>query len=176
MKFEKHLKNCGILATVFRAKDGDLYIAEGKNGNVLMRCPRGFEPVSASDVKQLPDHIDDILVRGVESLESAELVSATIPKDGRAKDIVRCYADEFNTRFCRIHQNDFSLIERGDKVRIFDPAKDIPETFAEDAEPVENDELEELESDDVIDVYPALVIMDRSGDHVSGIILGTIEE
>lgn len=168
MKFEKHLKNCGIIGVIYKSKNGDYYLRQGANGKVFARCPDSFVPVSAAGVQNMPEWIDDILIDGFEDLHDAELFAAKLPKEGRAKDIVRIFADEADERRVGIAQGDFALIERSDLCRIFDPAHDF-----ESGEPLDDDELDDLDESDVIEVYPALVITDMRREGVRGIILNT---
>lgn len=169
MKFEKHLKNCGIVGVIYKSKRGDYYLRQGANGKVFARCPDSFVPVSAAGVQDLPEWIDDILIDGFEDLQTAELFAARLPKDGRAKDIVRIFEDTSNgSRRVNVSQADFALIELSDWLRIFDPAQDL-----EHGEPVEDDELEDLDESEVIDIYSALVVSDIKGETVRGIILNT---
>ena len=72
------------------------------------------------------------------------------------------------SRRVNVAQADFALIERTDRLRVFDPARDI-----EDGEPVDDDELDDLDESDVIDLFPALVVMSPNGEVVRGIILNT---
>ena len=169
MKFEKHLKNCGIIGVIYKAKNGDYYLRQGASGKVFARCPDQFVPVSAAGVQDLPEWIDDILIQNFEDLHGAELFAARIPKDGKARDIVRIFADiDSGDRRVGIAQGDFALIERSDWLRMFDPARDF-----EHAEPLDDDEIEDLDEGDVVDVFPALVITDPRQEVVRGIILNT---
>lgn len=172
MKFEKHLKNCGIIGVIYRAKNGDYYLRQGASGTVFARCPDQFVPVSAAGVQDLPEWIDDILIREAEDLRDAELFAARLPKDGKARDIVRIFADiDKGDRRVGVAQGDFALIERPDRLKVFDPVHDI-----EHGEPVDDEELENLEDfdeTDVVDIFPALVVMSPNGEIVRGIILNT---
>lgn len=169
MKFEKHLKNCGIIGVIYKAKNGDFYLRQGASGTVFARCPDSFVPVSAAGVQDLPEWIDDILIGDAENLHEADLFAAKLPKDGRAKDIMRIFQDiDDGSRRVNVAQADFALIERTDRLRVFDPARDI-----EDGEPVDDDELDDLDESDVIDLFPALVVMSPNGEVVRGIILNT---
>lgn len=143
MKFEKHLKNCGMFATIFRASTGEMFVACGENGRTFVRCPDGFAPISAANVKDFPDWIDDIILNP-EELMTGELFAARVPADGKANDIVRIFADTFDHEFrVEITSADYGLLERRDSLKIY-------------------------KSDSVNDC-DALVVMDLAG--VTGIIL-----
>lgn len=168
MKFEKHLKNCGIIGVIYKAKNGDYYLRQGANGKVFARCPDQFVPVSAAGVQDMPEWIDDILIQNFEDLHEAELFAARLPKDGKARDIVRIFADMTGNRRVGVAQGDFALIERSDWLRVFDPARDV-----EHGEPIDDEELKDMDESDVVDVFPALVITDPGREVVRGIILNT---
>lgn len=169
MKFEKHLKNCGIIGVIYKAKNGDYYLRQGASGKVFARCPDQFVPVSAAGVQDLPEWIDDILIQNAEDLHDAELFAARLPKDGKARDIVRIFADiDKGDRRVGVSQADFALIERYDRLKIFDPVHDV-----EHGEPIDDEELESIDEADVVDVFPALVITTADGETVRGIILNT---
>lgn len=168
MKFEKHLKNCGIIGVIYKAKNGDYYLRQGASGKVFARCPDQFVPVSAAGVQDLPEWIDDILIQNFEDLHEAELFAARLPKDGKARDIVRIFANITGNRRVGVDQADFALIERSDRLYVFDPARDV-----EHGEPIDDDELEDMDEFDVVDVFPALVITDPGREVVRGIILNT---
>ncbi len=169
MKFEKHLKNTGICGVIFTASNGDTYLRAGRNGNVLARIPAGFAPVGQPTTQKLEAWISDVLINGAEELHGADLFAAKLEKDGRAKDIRRIWADElcvgeYGKRRCEIDNAAFGLIERGDDVRIFDPAIDVHEI--DDLEPID----EPVEAHEIEKIVPALVILDRN-ETVVGIIL-----
>ncbi len=174
MKFEKHLKNTGIYGIIFTASNGDKYLRTGKSGNVLARIPAGFAPVGQPVTHDLEGWIDEILVNGAEDLCTARLFAAKLEKDGKAKDIRRVWADHirygdynedaFGERRCEIDNTAFGLIERGDDVRIFDPAIDVHEI--DELEPID----EPVEARDAEKIVPALVILDPD-ETVVGIIL-----
>ena len=168
MKFEKHLKNCGIIGVIYKSKNGDFYLRQGVSGKVFARCPDSFVPVSAAGVQDMPEWVDDILIADFENLEYAELFAARLPKDGKARDIVRIFADASGDRRVGIAQGDFALIERTDRLYVFDPAH-----YMEDGEEVSDDELADLEEDDVVDIFPALILTDLKNETVRGIILNT---
>jgi hypothetical protein len=171
MKFEKHLKNTGLYGIIFTASNGDKYLRTGRNGNVLARVPAGFAPVGQPTTQNLEGWINDLLIENVGDLPEAGLFAARLEKDGRAKDIKRVFrdercADEFGDRECTIDNTAFGLIERGDDVRIFDPAIDL-NVDEDDLEPIDEEppKPEECET-----LSPALVILDRD-ETVVGIIL-----
>ena len=171
MKFEKHLKNTGIYGMIFAASNGDKYLRTGKNGNVLARIPAGFAPIGQPTTQNLEGWIDDLLIETVDDLREAGLFAARLKKDGRAKDIKRVFRDMsfdgvFGDRECTIDNAAFGLIERGDDVRIFDPAIDLT-INEDDLEPIDEEppKPEECET-----LSRALVILDRD-ETVVGIIL-----
>jgi hypothetical protein len=171
MKFEKHLKNTGIYGVVCTAYNGDKYLRTGKNGHVLARVPAGFAPVGQAVTHDLEGWINDVLIKGAAELDMAELFAAKLEKDGKAKDIRRIWADgifpdKVGERRCEIDNTAFSLIERGDDVRIFDPSIDCSLLDADDLEPID----EPVEAKDAETITPALVILDRD-ETVVGIIL-----
>lgn len=173
MKFEKHLKNTGIYGVIFTASNGDKYLRTGRTGNVLARVPAGFAPVGQAVTHDLEGWINTILIDCADELREAELFAARLEKDGKAKDIVRIWADpnplgdgEFGERRCEIDNAAFGLIERGDDVRIFDPSVDRPEDDLDDLEPID----ETVESESPKSITSALVILNRD-ETVVGIIL-----
>lgn len=167
MKFEKHLKNTGIYGVIFAASNGDKYLRTGKDGNVLARIPAGFAPIGAPEVCPMESWIDDLLIKGADDLHEAELFAARLEKDGRAKDIRRIWADiDGERRCCEIDNAAFSLIERGDTVKIFDPQVDL-DADEDDLEPIDEDPPK---PEDCELIVPALVILDRN-DTVTGIII-----
>lgn len=171
MKFEKHLKNTGIYGVVFTAHNGDKYLRTGRFGNVLARVPAGFAPVGQAATNDLEGWINDFLIEDAEDRYTARLFAAKLEKDGKAKDIRRVWADaispdEVGERRCEIDNAAFSLIERGDDVRIFDPRIDIPQIDEDDLEPID-DPVEQNEREKLT---PALVILDHD-EVVVGIIL-----
>ena len=169
MKFEKHLKNTGLYGIIFTASNGDKYLRTGRNGNVLARIPAGFAPVGQPTTQNLEGWIDEVLINGGEDLYAARLFAAKLEKDGKAKDIRRVWADaisydEVGKRRCEIDNTAFGLIERGDDVRIFDPAIDAHEI--DELEPID----EPVEAHEAEKIVPALVILDPD-ETVVGIIL-----
>lgn len=171
MKFEKYLKNTGIYGVIFAASNGDKYLRTGKDGNVLALIPAGFAPIGAPEVRPMEGWIDNLLIKGADDLANADLTSARLEKDGRAKDIQRVFRDEitegrYGDRECVIENAAFGLIERSDMLKIFDPAVDL-DVDEDDLEPIDEEppKPEECEM-----INPALVVLDRA-ERVVGIII-----
>lgn len=127
MKFEKFIKRAGINAVIVTDPDGDKWIY---NDGVAMLIP----PVVANNygdaAYKIPadifDAIDDIDYDCLEN--TAELVRAEIPADGKAKEITRIYTDG-NFEFA-IRNTDWSLIERSDHAFIAVDEADKPAALA----------------------------------------------
>ncbi len=158
MKFEKHVKTTGINGVIYKASNGDLYLRGGMYGNVLMRVPEGMAPVTAAYEKSLDPWMNIELIENATELPIADLAYARLEPNGAPKEILRGYRDltvmgEHGLRECIIPQDAYTLIERRDDVRIFNPDGVTP--MAGNIEPRS----------------PALVILDAE-DRVIGIILG----
>lgn len=159
MKFEKHLKSTGIRAVIYKARNGNLFLRNGVFGNVLVRIPEGFAPISNTITRDLDLWLNDLVINGRDCVD-AQLAEARLRPDGAPKDIVRIYRDVIRTgelsgkygdKVCIINQDAYSLIEEYDDIRIFIP---FYEYFGENTEPP----------------IPALVILNKHGETV-GIIL-----
>lgn len=158
MKFEKHVKTTGINGVIYKASNGDLYLRGGMYGNVLMRVPEGMAPITAAYEKHLDPWMNTELIENAPELPIAELAYARLDPDGAPKEILRGYRDliangEHGWRECIIPQDAYTLLERRDDVRIFNPDDDAP--MGGNIEPRS----------------PALVVLDAE-DRVIGIILG----
>lgn len=159
MKFEKHLKSTGINAVIYKATNGNLFLRNGVFGNVLVRIPEGFAPISSAITRDLDLWLNDLVING-RSCVDAQLESARLRADGAPKDIQRIYRDvirtgelsgKYGNRICIINQDAYSLIEEYDDVRIFKP---FDEYLEGNTEPP----------------IPALVILDKREETI-GIIL-----
>lgn len=114
MKFEKFIKRAGINAVIVTDPDGRKWIY---NDGVAMIIPPCFVDNYGDAVYKIPADIfgaiNDI---DPDVVNTAELIRAEIPADGKAKEITRIYADgdfEF-----AVHNADWSLIERNDSTFI----------------------------------------------------------
>lgn len=114
MKFEKFIKRAGINAVIVTDPDGRKWIY---NDGVAMIIPPCFVDNYGDAAYKIPADIfgaiNDI---DPDVTNPAELIRAEIPADGKAKEITRIYADgdfEF-----AVHNADWSLIERSDRVFI----------------------------------------------------------
>lgn len=114
MKFEKFIKRAGINAVIVTDPDGRKWIY---NDGVAMIIPPCFVDNYGDAAYKIPADIfgaiNDI---DPDVVNTAELIRAEIPADGKAKEITRIYADgdfEF-----AVHNADWSLIERNDSTFI----------------------------------------------------------
>ena len=125
MKFEKFIKRAGINAVIVTDIKNNRWIY---NEGVAMLIPPAVDNYGDATA-MLPDNV----IEGLHSIDPdttdrAELIRAEIPADGKAKEITRIYADA-DFEFA-VHNTDWALIERSDRVFIAVDDADKPAALA----------------------------------------------
>ena len=148
MKFDKFLKNTGMMGQIYERENGDRWLM---CGGVGMKIPVGAvnllgAGVATDESKQM---IEDIVHADTDT--KVDLARAILKDaDGKASDIIRVFSDGRNE--VGIYNGDFGLIEKSDvnlaKAEIENP-------------------------DDELDVRSFLLILDNTSDEVQGFIAGT---
>lgn len=111
MKFEKFLKNVGAHGQILKRDNGDRWLV---CAGVGMKIPVGVENLLGSG--EVPEKIKQL----VEALIKADiddkvsLIRASVPKDGKASDIIRVFGDGLAFDEVGICNADFGLLEKGD--------------------------------------------------------------
>lgn len=148
MKFDKFLKNVGMMGQIYERANGDRWLV---CGGVGMKIPVGAVNLLGAGV------VTDEVKKTVEAIVHADtdtkvdLAKAILKDaDGKASDIIRVFSDGRND--VGIYNGDFGLIEKSDvnlcKADIENP-------------------------DDELDVKSFLLILDNTSDEVQGFIAGT---
>jgi hypothetical protein len=109
MKFEKFLKSIGVHGHVYVRANGDKWLI---GNGVGMMAPAGFKPfLGGTTVPDKTGEIVEAIVRS-DCDEIVRLTRAELPADGKASDIVRVFASQYNE--IKIYNCDFGLIEKSD--------------------------------------------------------------
>jgi hypothetical protein len=109
MKFEKFLKSIGVHGHVYVRANGDKWLI---GNGVGMMVPAGFKPfLGGTTVPDKTGEIVEAIVRS-DCDEIVRLTRAELPADGKASDIVRVFASQYNE--IKIYNCDFGLIEKSD--------------------------------------------------------------
>lgn len=109
MKFEKFLKSVGTHGRICARNNGEDWLI---CGGVGMLIPMGVDTLLG--VGEVPEKIN-MLVNGIcnaDTDDKVELVKATIPADGKQRDIVRIFSDGLTE--IGISNEDFGLLEKSD--------------------------------------------------------------
>ena len=148
MKFEKFLKSIGVHGHVYVRANGDKWLI---GNGVGMMVPAGFKPfLGGTTVPDKTGEIVEAIVRS-DCDEIVRLTRAELPADGKASDIVRVFASQYNE--IKIYNCDFGLIEKSDV----------------------NLSYLEIEDDD-LNTLTYMVVFDGSQDSVIGFIRGIDEQ
>lgn len=142
MKFDKFVKRSGTHGSIVQSKDGDKWLI---CGDVAMVIPAGVN-VLATEISEGKPMFEAIIHANTED-DVLELVRATIPADGKVKDIVRIFATEDGENEIQIRNENFGLIEKADR-------------------------LVYLQIDDDVEEHEFILITDRKGETVLGFIRG----
>lgn len=114
MKFEKFLKGCGTHGQILERENGDKWLV---CGGVGMKVPNGVVNLLGSgEVGEKTKKILEAIVKA-DTDDKVSLVRATIPKDGKAGDIVRIFGgldDLLEDIEVGIYNADFGLLEKAD--------------------------------------------------------------
>lgn len=110
MKFEKFLKSVGTHGHIYKRDNGDRWlICDG----VGMMIPLGVDNLLGSGAvsHEIQSTVEGLHSSSIEGL--AELVSAFIPADGKARDIIRIFGDRFGDKIgiCNAH---YGLLDKSD--------------------------------------------------------------
>lgn len=109
MKFEKFLKSIGVHGQIYKRENGDKWLI---GNGVGMAVPAGFKPfLGGTTVPDKTGEIVEAIVRS-DCDEIVRLTRAELPPDGKAADIVRVFASQYNE--IKIYNCDFGLIEKSD--------------------------------------------------------------
>jgi hypothetical protein len=148
MKFEKFLKSIGVHGHVYVRANGDKWLI---GNGVGMMVPAGFKPfLGGTTVPDKTGEIVEAIVRS-DCDEIVRLTRAELPADGKASDIVRVFASQYNE--IKIYNCDFGLIEKSDV----------------------NLSYLEIEDDD-LNTLTYMVVFDDSQESVIGFIRGIDEQ
>lgn len=114
MKFEKFLKGCGTHGQILVRENGDKWlVCDG----VGMKVPNGVVNLLGSgEVGEKTKQILEALVKA-DTDDKVTLAKATVPKDGKANDIVRIFAGTdslLEDIEVGIYNVDFGLLEKQD--------------------------------------------------------------
>lgn len=153
MKFDKFLKNVGMMGQIHERENGDRWLV---CGGVGMKIPVGAVNLLGSGVAT--DKEKELIEEIVHSdTDTKVTLSRAILKeaDGKASDIIRVFAnDTTKERYLHevgIYNGDFGLLEKADQnlavINVEDP-------------------------DDELDVTSYLLILDHTDDEVQGFITG----
>lgn len=110
MKFEKFLKGCGTHGQILKRENGDSWLI---CAGVGMKIPNGVDNLLG--VGEVPEKVKKLVegLIGADLDDRVELVSATIPADGKASDIVRVFGDNLFNEVGICNAN-FGLLEKKD--------------------------------------------------------------
>lgn len=141
MKFDKFFKRSGTHGNIVTTKGGDKWlICE----NVAMLIPPNVNALSCNISEAKP--LFDAIVTADTEDDVLELYNATIPADGKPKDIIRIFKTETGDRV-GITNDQFGLLERSDR-------------------------LVYCEIEDELETHIFILVTDRSGDEIVGFIEG----
>lgn len=126
MKFEKFVKSLGTNGVIYKRENGERWLA---SSSVFMLVPDNIRGVTASDILDMPQKIDEII--SAISSEPCELDRAIMPYgDSGIKDCVRVFSNLAGDINIPISNPDFALIEKAD-------IKEIQYRYiGDDAEPI----------------------------------------
>jgi len=113
MKFEKFVKKVGANGRIYKDKVDNQWL---NYGGVLMLIPNGYNVLSAFEVVELPERLEELIDS---TLKPAYLDRAILPKaDSKAKDIKRVYTDVNGKNDVFISNEQWALIEAYDRTYI----------------------------------------------------------
>lgn len=116
MKFQKFVKSLGSDGIIYVRKNEERWLA---SGTVFMKIPEGIRSITANEILPMPDFVESVI--NYDSFtDPCELHKAVMPTPtGVIKDCVRIYATEGALNKLPICNNDYTLIEKKDKVEMY---------------------------------------------------------
>lgn len=138
MKFEKFLKSVGTHGQVYTRGNGESWLI---CSGVGMKIPLGVDNLlGVGEVSEKVKRLIEAIITA-DTSDKVELTSATVPADGKAKDIIRIFGDNLLVEV-GICNADFGLLEKGDT--------NLAELEIEDENGIEDRYLLVLDYDDEV--------------------------